>query len=229
MKITTLQSGKKVAIIADDSHISHWVKESGRLDHDQNTLPLLDKWIHKGNTVVDVGGFIGDHTEYYRQRVGMTGKVYAFEPNKDAFDCLTYNMSQYNNVACLNVGASDKSENITLNHNINAGATFATQGGDIPCITIDSLNLQECHFIKIDCEGFELKVLNGAKQTIETFNPAMLIEINRGALNRQGIDSDAVLTWLSDAGYLYQNIYPGQGFKDEQFDVICWAKSTVKL
>lgn len=224
MKIETI-NGKQIALLEDDSHISVWIRQSGRLDHDTNMLPLLEPYIHKGNTVIDIGAFISDHTEFYRQRVGRTGKVYAFEPNKAAFDCLVFNTQKYSNVACFNLGASDKSENIALVHDKNAGAAYPTSGTDIPCITIDSLNLNECHFIKIDCEGYELKVLNGAKQTIEKYKPVMLIEINRGALKRQNIGSFQVFSWLSAQGYTYRNIYEGEGLGGEQFDVICIPKN----
>jgi FkbM family methyltransferase len=224
MKLEKLKSGKIVALIEDDSHISMWVKMMGRLDHDTNMLPLLNTYVTKGFTVIDVGGYIGDHTEYYRERVGRTGKVYAFEPNPKAFECLVYNMSNYPNVACLNLGASDKSETMGLVENKNAGAAYPTTDGTIPCITIDSLNLKECHFIKIDCEGYELKVLNGAKKTIEDYKPTMLIEINRGALKRQNVTAFELFTYLTKIGYEYANIYKGQGLEDEQLDILCLPK-----
>jgi FkbM family methyltransferase len=224
MILQKLKSGRVVALIEDDSHICEWIKQSGRLDHDQNCLPLLEPYIHKGQTVIDVGSFVADHTEFYRQRVGRTGKVYAFEPNPKAFECLKYNMADYPNVACFNVGISDKSETIGLVEDKNAGATYPTKGTQIPCITIDSLNLSECHFIKIDCEGYELKVLTGAKQTIEKYKPKMLIEINRGALVRQGITAFEVFAYLSSIGYEYRNIYAGQGLDDEQLDILCIPK-----
>jgi FkbM family methyltransferase len=223
MKITQLK-GRSVATIENDTHISRWVLESGRLDHDQNTLPLLAPYIHKGFTVVDVGGFIGDHTEYYVNRVGRTGKVYAFEPNPPAFECLKYNMDRYPNVACLNVGASDRPHGMALATDSNMGASHAVEGDALKCITIDSLNLTECHFIKMDCEGMEIKALDGAKATIAKHRPTMLIEVNRGALKRQGASAEALFMWLDVHGYTYRNIYAEQGLTDEQLDILCLPK-----
>lgn len=220
MKITQLK-GRSVATIENDTHISRWVLESGRLDHDQNTLPLLAPYIHKGFTVIDVGAFIGDHTEYYVNRVGRTGKVYAFEPNPPAFECLKYNMDRYPNVAVLNVGASDRPHGMALATDPNMGASHAVKGDAVKCITIDSLNLSECHFIKMDCEGMEIKALDGAKETIAKHRPTMLIEVNRGALVRQGASAEALFMWLDVHGYTYRNIYAGQGLEDEQLDIIC--------
>jgi FkbM family methyltransferase len=185
-------------------------------------LPLLNAYIHKGFTVVDVGGYIGDHTEYYVNRVGRTGKVYAFEPNPPAFECLEFNMAKYTNVAVLNVGASDKPHGIGLATDANMGASHAIEGDEVKCITIDSLGLTECHFIKMDCEGMEIKALDGAKATIAKHRPTMLIEVNRGALKRQGVSAEALFMWLEVHGYRYRNIYANQGLTDEQLDIICF-------
>jgi FkbM family methyltransferase len=222
MTIHKLPNGRTVALIEGDTHISRWVIESGRLDHDQNMLPLLNAYIHKGFTVVDVGAFIGDHTEYYVNRVGRTGKVYAFEPNPPAFECLKYNMDRYPNVAVLNVGASDRPHGMGLATAANMGASHAVEGDELKCITIDSLELAECHFIKMDCEGMEIKALDGAKGTIAKHRPTMLIEVNRGALARQGVSAEALFAWLEVHSYRYRNIYSNHGLTDEQLDIICF-------
>ena len=224
MKLHKLPNGKQVALLENDSHISKWVIQEGRLDHDRNCLPLLDAYIHKGFTVIDVGSFVGDHTEYYINRVGREGKVYAFEPNIPAFECLEFNMSTYPNVACFNMGVSDKIHTIAIEQNDNVGASHAIAGDQVKCIPIDVSGLTECHFIKMDCEGMELRALKGAEKTIANFRPTMLLEINRGALERQGTSADEVFAWLNDHGYTYRNIYAEQGLEDDQLDILCLPK-----
>jgi FkbM family methyltransferase len=49
-------------------------------------------------------------------------------------------------------------------------------GETVPLATIDSLGLQRCDFMKIDVEGMELDVLQGAKSTVERFRPRLYIE-----------------------------------------------------
>lgn len=213
-----------VAVLENDSHISRWIEETGQLSHDQNLLPLLNAYIHKGFTVIDVGAFCGDHTDYYVQRVGREGRVYAFEPNAKAFECLEFNMSRYPNIWIYPMGASDKPHKIAISQNENVGASHAIDGDDVSCITIDSLSLSSCHFIKMDCEGMELRALKGAEKTITQFRPTMLIEINRCALERQGTSADEVFVWLNERGYSYRNIYAEQGLEDDQLDIICLPK-----
>ena len=74
MKITK----EGIAILENDTHISKWVEESGKLDHDQNDIPLILKYINEGDTVVDCGAFIGDHTIAYlnRRSVNPEGGCY---------------------------------------------------------------------------------------------------------------------------------------------------------
>ena len=224
MKLHKLPNGKQVALLENDTHICRWIEESGQLSHDKNCLPLLNAYIHKGFTVIDVGGFVGDHTEYYVQRVGREGRVFVFEPNPPAFECLEYNMAKYPNVLCLNMGASDKPHKIAIAQNDNVGASHAIDGDDVSCITIDSLSLSSCNFIKMDCEGMELRALKGAEKTIANFRPTMLLEINRGALERQGTSADEVFAWLNEHGYTYRNIYAEQGLEDDQLDILCLPK-----
>ncbi|MBC8435906.1 MAG: FkbM family methyltransferase, partial [Proteobacteria bacterium] len=47
------------------------------------------------------------------------------------------------------------------------------------CRTLDSFKLDNVDFIKIDVDGFEDKVLIGAKRTIKKFNPVINIEMKR--------------------------------------------------
>ena len=221
MIIHEFPNGKKVALIEGDTHLGKWIIENERLDHDRSTLPLLDEFIHRGFTVVDIGAFIGDHTIYYAQRVGSRGSVYAFEPNPQAFQCLEYNMKGKENVVCFNRGVSNKRHKIGLAHDLNAGATHAIAEGDIQCVALDEINLPECDFIKIDCEGMEVKALLGATLTIKKFAPVMLIEVNEHALERQGESRASLLALLDSMGYEYRNLYKNESIEGAQVDIIC--------
>lgn len=205
-----------IAVIEGDTHISKWVEMSGRLDHDQNVLPLLDPYLR--GTAVDIGAFIGDHTEYYAQRCLS---VLALEPNQAAFECLRHNMSKHPHVTCMNVGASDTLGSMGLETDPNAGAAYAKQQGEIPVVTIDKLYLSACHFMKIDAEGMEPKILAGARQTIAMYMPVMFIEVNEGALKRQNTAPDAIFAFLEEYGYDYRNIYPRQKMEGPQYDILC--------
>jgi FkbM family methyltransferase len=221
MKLTKLPGGQTIATIEGDTHIGKWAIESGRLDHDQNTLPLLMPFIPEGGTVVDVGAYIGDHTVFYADCVGHSGAVYAMEPNRDAYECLVYNVHTSTQTRPMNCAASNSHEPIEMHPAENAGAAYATPGGTIPAIQIDSLCLTRCDFIKIDCEGMEPMALQGAQKTIMEHRPIMLIEVNEGALNRQGFNAGTIFAILKHYGYAYRNIYDDQPMTGPQYDILC--------
>lgn len=211
-----------IAVIEGDTHISKWVEKAGRLDHDQNMLPLLREYIPKGGTVIDVGAFIGDHTVFYAECVGPRGNVIAFEPNPPAFDCLVHNTARYPHVKCLNHAASNELGHVVIQDEFNSGASYAVPGdGPISCILIDNPGLLRCDFIKFDCEGFEVRALKGAFATIRKHRPTMLIEVNAGALERQGCTPQDIFSILAHLNYRWRNIYPNQPCKGPQYDILC--------
>ena len=214
MKVTN----QNIAILEDDTHISHWVEESGRLDHDRYALPIILQHIKPGDTVVDAGAFIGDHTIAYCNAVGESGHVHAFEPNIKAYECLEYNCKS---AKTYNLGLSNVAETVYYSEDRNAGAgrilhdvTTSTQ---IKTITLDSLQLSALDFLKIDVEGYEGAVLEGAALTIKKYRPKMWIEINVGALDQQGKTAADIESFLSKLDYTYA-AFPEIG---EQYDLLC--------
>lgn len=221
MKLTK----NNIAIIEGDTHISEWVKASGRLDHDQNMLPGVLEYIKHGDVVVDAGAYIGDHTIAYAEKVTTAGAVFAFEPNRTAFECLEYNMKRYPQVSCFNQGLGDKTGRMgVVVDNKNVGMSYLSAGNDVSITSIDELEMFHVDFIKIDVEGFELDILLGAKATINRFKPKMLIEINEATLKRVGISRKYIYDLLEGWGYTIQNIYSAQSLNESQMDIICLPK-----
>lgn len=225
MKITR----EGFAIIETDTHIGKWVEESGRLDHDQNMLPFILPLLKIGDIIIDAGANIGSHTIAYARAVGETGKVLAFEPNPRAYECLLYNMNPFPWVSCFLSGLGDSMAWHSVNQHENAGMAWlnsASSGKDVVITnTIDRIIFQNdykrLNYIKIDCEGFEVEILEGGKDAIEKYKPLMLIEINRGALARRGFDESVIFKLLTLWGYAYSNVYPGQPMAGEQYDILC--------
>ena len=214
MKVTN----QNIAILEDDTHISHWVEESGRLDHDRYALPIILQHIKQGDTVVDVGAFIGDHTIAYCNAVGESGHVHAFEPNIKAYECLEYNCKS---AKTYNLGLSNIAETVYYSENKNAGAGRLLRDTpteiQIKTITLDSLQLSALDFLKIDVEGYEVGVLEGAALTIKKYHPKMWIEINVGALSQQGKTAGDIENFLTELNYTY-TAFPEIG---EQYDLLC--------
>ena len=208
-----------IRVLARDTHVSRWVEEHNSLNCD----PHLFRWLLpklKGCKVAwDLGAMIGDHTRQYLD-AGM--RVYAFEPNPDAFECLKANCPD---AVLNNFAASDAIGHIGFWTDDNAGASHATEGGLTQVLTypLDSvLTLEPPDFIKIDIEGFEPKALRGMEQTLRTYKPKLFVEFNRGALERNQSSPEALKEQIKSYGYTSFQIYPPNAKPtDAQFDYLC--------
>lgn len=225
MKITK----EGFAIVETDSHIGKWVEESGRLDHDQNVLPQILPFIPEGGIVIDIGANIGSHTIAYAKKVGLTGNVFAYEPNPEAFKCLVYNMKELVNVFEFPFAIGNTIGSIdVIQENENLGMAYVkeSKNGIAIITTLDKemKDIQKVDFIKIDVEGFEIDVLKGARETILKFNPVMLIEVNEGCLARRGYTKHDLFKEVESLDYTFRNVYKEQGFEDNQFDILCFTK-----
>ncbi len=218
-----------IAVIENDTHISRWIEESGRLDHDQNVLPIILPYIPEGGIVVDAGSYLGDHTIAYLNKVGLKGIVLSFEPFQEAMECQIYNLKDYSNIVFCSMALGSKAGFVkTSCTNNNFGMTTVEESEE----GIEVMRLDDCvlfqelklDFLKIDCEGMEIDVLQGAKETIEKFKPVMFIEVNEHTLKAKGYTKNDLLQTIHDLGYTYRNVYEEQGLDDEQFDVLCFPK-----
>lgn len=208
-----------IAVIDGDAWISKWVEETARLDHDQNMLPVILPLIKPGDWVVDGGAFIGDHTIAYLNAVGPEGRVFAFEPNIEAFRCLSHNCPRATNVNC-GLGASRTFGNLVPNPNAGAAFLNTDEGGPVQIRTLDSFEIDRVDFIKFDLEGMELEALRGAYDVLTKKRPTVLLEINRGALARSGTTPEVVVDYLLNLDYYTRKVYDSDDFSADQFDLL---------
>ena len=219
-----------VAVIEDDTHISKWVEQHGRLNIAEEMLAPFLKYVAPGSIVIDAGAMIGDHTVTYSEWVGERGRVIAFEPNPAAYECLIHNTSGMANVGCYRAGLSDADGETAMHVDKNAGRSHLGDGdGDrVLLMTLDSLELSDVSFIKIDVEGFESRVIAGAKDTIMNNRPAMLIEVNEGALRRAGSSREWLVDLIRGMEYKTELTDKRHSWNDLQYDVICLPAEGVK-
>lgn len=153
---------------------------------------VFEKYLNDSSIVIDAGAFVGTHTVKLSK---ICKTVYAFEPLWHSYKLLEMNVKLNNckNVILKPFGLSDKSEKTYFEWNRynNLGASalkgnnmnfFLREKEDIATpnmvnlISIDSLALTKLDFIKIDVEGYEIKVINGALNTIKKCKPYITSE-----------------------------------------------------
>jgi FkbM family methyltransferase len=138
---------------------------------------VLFRLADPGETALDVGANIGFMTRLLAERVGASGRVYAFEPHPEIFAELQGNASDAQ-VTAIRAAASDRPGtamlNLPLHFDGNRGiaslepAAAATATLPIECVTLDAALPADCRIglVKIDVEGHELKVLEGATRLL---------------------------------------------------------------
>lgn len=189
----------------------------------QAELEILTPLLRPGRTVLDIGAFIGSHTVYFAQQVGPRGRVYAFEPQRHAFQMLCGNvaLNALTNVTCLPyvVGRETGWRRLgelsqTISENFGGTQALVVPAGEpTRTIRIDDLELPRCDIMKIDVEGMEADVLAGAAKTIERLKPIIYCENNKkdrsaqilGELTRQGYR-----IWWHFVGYYHPNNHFGE-------------------
>lgn len=204
-------------IIKGDTHLSAWAKTHGSIITDPSLFRWLKPRLEGVKVVWDVGAAIGDHSRQYRDW-GM--EVHAFEPNPLAYECLTHNCPD---CECYNIAASDEVGELQFTQLDNAGASRITPNGEITvsAYPLDSMDLPAPDFVKADCEGFEMRVLRGMRETLTEYKPIVYCEINAGALAANGESYESVRGFLESLGYTDFLTYPpNASYSDLQFDLL---------
>jgi FkbM family methyltransferase len=177
---------------------------------------MLQESIHRGTTVIDVGAHIGTHAVRMSGFVGAPGRVYAFEPQKKIFRELVHNLelNGVKNVVPLRFALGDRAGIVEMNAAVdgNEGGTSVGHGGDrVELRTLDSFGFKNVSVIKIDVEGFEDAVLDGAHDTIRRTRPVLIVEIQGGndydtASSEIRAKIDATKRKIAELGYTVKRV-----------------------
>lgn len=148
-------------------------------------------------TAIDCGAHVGIMTHRMCQDFQFT---HAFEPQWHHY--LESNMQNYTNWQLHACAVSNTRARLHLSVNQeNTGTTHITDTAtaytvDVYTQTLDSFGFTEVDLIKIDVEGHELELLEGATQTITQQQPILLIELEKHSPQRSRVE-----TLLKSWGY----------------------------
>jgi FkbM family methyltransferase len=222
----------------DLSDYMQWLLYFGILAEPRENLYSM---ISPGMIVFDVGANIGETSMHFSRLCGK-GQVISFEPDPDTFLQLENHLrnNRCDNVNALNLGLGKNEMEMKLEEkeNNSGGHRIAvdqdSDGKKIKLSTLDrivkKLNLSRVDFIKIDVEGYEFEVLQGAKETIDKFHPVFFIEINDSLLNDHKTSAKELTAFLFSKNYRMKNaengneINPDMNFSGLHFDIIAVQK-----
>lgn len=166
---------------------------------DEKLIDSICTYLPNMGTILDVGGHIGTHAIPYSKR-NQNAVVYTFEPQSYIRNILEQNktLNSANNLIILPFGAGHcerkvhlandfRSDGYSIEQTVNytsqtpsnyggLGITNDPKGEEIYLKTIDSFGFENVTYIKIDIEGAETLAVYGARNTIQTYRPVLLIE-----------------------------------------------------
>ncbi len=215
-------NGYKLTTIPNDTGISKELLKFRK--HEPATTEIVSKALKKGMVCLDIGSNIGYYACLENKSVGKEGRVIAIEPTPLTYQYLKRNIENQNgNAQTFNIACADKDG--TINFAIVPGSNFcrvisegqptppeAKEIIKIPCKTVDSLvkelSLDKLDFLRMDIEGYEDKLFEGAKKTINKFKPAIQIEIHPAKMGPER--TEKLLQYLQSEGYEVENYLFGR-------------------
>ncbi|MBI4522551.1 MAG: FkbM family methyltransferase [Deltaproteobacteria bacterium] len=183
--------------------------------YEQFTQELYEKSLKPGMIVVDGGAHVGLYTLLAARRIGIDGRVFAFEPDPYNFGALVFNVNKNHsrNIVPIRKAVS----------NTNDDAVFYISGGTISSSLVNRKNAEECRqmlvrcatldhelcnvaldslLVKLDIEGAEPVALQGMNNLLQKVRSAVVIaELNPSALRDAGLSPRDMINELKSHGF----------------------------
>jgi FkbM family methyltransferase len=169
-----------------EKHFPAWIEKHGEIVDGRCTYQLKKwkaclPWIRESRaTAVDVGAHVGFWT--IRMLAAQFKTIHAFEPMYVFRECLEKNIYGLVDLPGQRVyrhtfALGSEPGFVSMKYDpADSGGTHVSGSGDIEMRTLDSFNLQNVDFLKIDCEGAELDVVRGSQETIDRCKPCIIVE-----------------------------------------------------
>jgi FkbM family methyltransferase len=175
---------------------------------------------NKKINIIDCGANIGSYSIFFSKFINCE-KIYSFEPHNEVYKYLKENINLNNckNINTYNFGLSNSKRKINLISHIpgNKGAFwfwYSDEDHKTPneigykehesiknsniisySFPLDNFNFKNIDFIKIDVEGMEIEVLNGASMLIEKYKPLLYVEGSKKTF-------DKIENWIIKNNYI---------------------------
>ena len=147
--------------------------------------------------VIDVGAWWGPWSLWWQDKAQH---IEIFEPNEQILPKLKDNIKNLKNCTLYETALGDTAGNVSMEYVDHTGTYHIKDtSGSISLKTLDSYNFDSVDIIKIDAEGYEIPVLEGARNTIIENKPWIQIEGNKSG-ERYGRTKLDINKFLIDLG-----------------------------
>lgn len=204
-----------------DRSLYLWMHGRGFMGEDERRL--LCSLVRPGMTALDIGANLGLYSLKMASLVGASGRVIAFEPDPDLYALLAENCASNGaaNVEARNLAVGSGPDRMVLHRlTLNSGDNHLGQGGraafrrpvEVEVASIDALYpALRPDFVKIDVQGWELKVLRGMETVLRASEAVgVYLEIWPDGLRRAGDSPEALFAFVREVGLRFYSCVDGR-------------------
>jgi FkbM family methyltransferase len=173
----------------------------------------IDKYVSKGDYVLDIGANFGLWSFKMSEIIGADGRVFAYEPFPKNIRFFKKNilLNNSNNIVLNEYALGDSNTCLTIHEGVDLGSTsllktndrkFSSESEVVNIRILDEFTFDKrITFVKLDVEGFEMFVLKGMQNFIVQNRPIIAIEINREQLLASGYTPDDIIDFFNPYKY----------------------------
>jgi len=140
--------------------------------HCKDTWLVSEPFINRARNAIDIGCRDGEYTHFLLKRFGH---IFCFDYRGRKLFPNNVDISKVTHFKCA-LGEETKIIKASGGGSISSSKTPIERQLDLQLHRLDDFNLKNIDYIKIDVDGFELRVLQGATNTINTYKPLLVIE-----------------------------------------------------
>ena len=196
-----------------------------RGEFENSEYAFVSRFLQPGMVVLDIGAHHGFYTLLASKIVGLPGKVFAFEPSPRERGALSrhiaLNRCRNVTVEALAVGSTNGSGNLFVVQGFQTGCNSlrppapdvpgALSSTEIQVVRLDDWleknQIDHIDFIKLDVEGGEIEVLNGAERLfLRRSRPVILVEVQDIRTQQWGYPAKEIVTHLQQKNYQWFRI-----------------------
>jgi len=188
-----------------DHHKSPEIDGKGTYQY-RKLLAVVDVTPEPRQVCIDIGANVGFWSMHFCK---LFSHVECFEPVEKFRDCFDRNMAGLENWTMHAVALGEMEMQWPVVHGTptHSGDTYLDPNYDgesdatmVDVRTLDSYNIKEVSLIKVDCEGYELFILKGAKETILKSKPTIIVEQKPNRSQKFGLGETDAVTYLEELG-----------------------------
>lgn len=193
--------------------------------YEKGVLEFISHYFKGKGAFADIGANIGLMSIYVAKKFPQS-ICHSFEAHPVTLELLKENieLNQIANIEIHPYGLGDTKTTLKIHDNLSinrGGASFVInhdgdEGYDVPVMKLDDVAAWKVEMIKVDVEGFEMPVLNGAVETIERDHPTLIIEVSENRANAYDSSSE-IFQFVKRRGY---RVYKLKGGKERRSKLI---------